>query len=79
MDLYESGSFNMWSKVPFLGISYIFCIGFPIVIRLSTQNARLLHFQNEISPSPVNEFSKFWYLERAETLLFQKRFRFAWF
>ena len=27
----------------------------------------------------LNEFSKFWYLEKAETLLFQKSIRFAWF
>ena len=45
----------------------------------STRNAGSPHFQIQISPSLVNEFSKFWYLEKAETLLFQKHLRFAWF
>ena len=32
-NIYECGSFKMWSIVTFLWIPYIFYIGFPIVIR----------------------------------------------
>ena len=59
----------------FVAIFNAIHIGFPIVIlyiEFSTQNVRSLHFQIRISPSLVNEFSKFWYLGKAEHLLFQK-------
>ena len=70
----------MW--VSFLGNLTKFCIGFPIVIvyiMISAQNVRQPHFQNWISRFLVNGFQKFWYLGKAENLLFQKSIGFAWF
>ena len=80
--IYEWGLFKTCMTISFLGNITKIYIGFPIVIvyiGISAQNVRWPHFQNWISRFLVNECQKFWYLEKAENLFFQKSIGFAWF